>query len=62
VRTAIIGGGITGLAAAWELSLAGRQTVLIEEQPSLGGVIQTASSPPSPPAKSSPANSASAPT
>ncbi|GIU78964.1 MAG: protoporphyrinogen oxidase [Bryobacteraceae bacterium] len=41
MRTAIIGGGITGLAAAWELSLAGRETVLIEEQPSLGGVIQT---------------------
>jgi oxygen-dependent protoporphyrinogen oxidase len=41
VRTAIIGGGITGLAAAYELSLAGREAVLIEEQPSLGGVIQT---------------------
>lgn len=41
MRTAIIGGGITGLSAAYELSLAGCETVLIEEQPALGGVIQT---------------------
>lgn len=41
MRTAIIGGGITGLAAAYELTLAGCEAVLIEEQPSLGGVIQT---------------------
>lgn len=41
MRTAIIGGGITGLAAAYELTLAGREAVLIDEQPSLGGVIQT---------------------
>jgi len=41
VRTAIIGGGITGLAAAYELSLAGCESILIEQQPSLGGVIQT---------------------
>ena len=41
MRTAIIGGGITGLAAAYELSLAGCESILIEQQPSLGGVIQT---------------------
>ncbi len=41
MRTAIIGGGITGLSAAYELAQAGREAVLIEEQPSLGGVIQT---------------------
>lgn len=41
MRTAIIGGGITGLAAAYELTLAGREAVLIDDQPSLGGVIQT---------------------
>ncbi len=41
MRTAIIGGGITGLAAAYELTLAGREAVLIEQEPSLGGVIQT---------------------
>ena len=41
MRAAIIGGGITGLSAAYELAQAGREAVLIEEQPSLGGVIQT---------------------
>jgi len=41
VRTVIIGGGIAGLAAAWELVKAGRETVLIEAQPQLGGVIRT---------------------
>ncbi len=39
--TAIIGGGITGLAAAWELSKAGRPAVLIEKDAALGGVIRT---------------------
>lgn len=39
--TAIIGGGITGLAAAYELVQAGAETVLIEAAPRLGGVIQT---------------------
>ena len=41
MRTVIIGGGIAGLAAAWELAKAGRETVLIEAQPQLGGVIRT---------------------
>jgi len=41
VRTVIIGGGIAGLAAAWELAKAGRETFLVEAQPQLGGVIRT---------------------
>lgn len=40
-RTLIIGGGITGLSAAYELVRLGRPAVLIEEKPKLGGVIQT---------------------
>ncbi|GIU73784.1 MAG: protoporphyrinogen oxidase [Bryobacteraceae bacterium] len=39
--TAIIGGGITGLAAAYELTKAGAEIVLVEAEPRLGGVIQT---------------------
>jgi protoporphyrinogen/coproporphyrinogen III oxidase len=39
--TAVIGGGITGLAAAWELVKAGRPTVLIDQDAALGGVIRT---------------------
>ncbi|MBI5282587.1 MAG: protoporphyrinogen oxidase [Candidatus Solibacter usitatus] len=41
MRTLIIGGGITGLAAAYELVKAGRRSTIIEAQPVLGGVIQT---------------------
>jgi len=41
VRTVVIGGGITGLSAAYELVKAGRRPVLIEAHPQLGGVIQT---------------------
>lgn len=37
----IIGGGITGLSAAYEFSRAGVRSVLIEAQPRLGGVIET---------------------
>ncbi|MCS7044342.1 MAG: protoporphyrinogen oxidase [Bryobacteraceae bacterium] len=40
-RTAIIGGGVTGLAAAYEFVCAGAEAVLIEAEPRLGGVIQT---------------------
>ncbi len=40
-RTLIIGGGITGLAAAYELARLGVPGVLVEQQPRLGGVIQT---------------------
>ena len=41
MRTVIIGGGITGLSAAYELVKAGRRPTIVESQPSLGGVIQT---------------------
>jgi oxygen-dependent protoporphyrinogen oxidase len=41
VRTVIIGGGITGLSAAYELVKAGRRPTIVEQQPQLGGVIQT---------------------
>jgi oxygen-dependent protoporphyrinogen oxidase len=37
----IIGGGVTGLAAAYQLVRAGRALVLVEAQPRLGGVVQT---------------------
>jgi oxygen-dependent protoporphyrinogen oxidase len=40
-RTAILGGGISGLAAAWELAKAGQPAVLIEQDAALGGVIRT---------------------
>ncbi len=40
-RAAIIGGGISGLSAAYELARAGVHPVLIELRPRLGGVIQT---------------------
>ena len=38
---AIIGGGISGLSAAYYLSKAGISSTLIEARPHLGGVIQT---------------------
>ncbi|MBI5084652.1 MAG: protoporphyrinogen oxidase [Acidobacteria bacterium] len=41
VRTLIIGGGITGLSAAYELVKGGSKPTIIEAQPVLGGVIQT---------------------
>lgn len=37
----IVGGGISGLSAAWYLSRAGLPCTLIEKQPRLGGVIET---------------------
>lgn len=39
---AVVGGGITGLAAAWELVQAGAQVALYEAGPRLGGRILTA--------------------
>jgi oxygen-dependent protoporphyrinogen oxidase len=42
-RIAIIGGGITGLAAAYEALRAGLRPVLIEKERELGGVIRTES-------------------
>ena len=41
MRTVIIGGGVTGLSAAYELVQAGQRPTLIEAQPFLGGVVQT---------------------
>jgi oxygen-dependent protoporphyrinogen oxidase len=41
MRIAIIGGGITGLTAAYALRNSGFQITLVERAPQLGGVIQT---------------------
>jgi len=41
VKTVIIGGGISGLTAAYDLARAGREAVLIDSQAALGGVMQT---------------------
>ncbi len=40
-RVAVIGGGIAGLAAAWELHKGGARVTLLESRPRLGGVIVT---------------------
>ena len=40
-RITIVGGGISGLSAAYYLTKAGHECTLIEAQPRLGGVIQT---------------------
>lgn len=40
-RAIIVGGGISGLSAAYELSKAGVPSTIIERRPRLGGVIQT---------------------
>src|SRR5260370_13027139 len=42
-RTIIIGGGISGLAASYDLARAGLEHTLIEKQTRLGGVIETRS-------------------
>lgn len=42
-QVAIVGGGIAGLSAAYELSKAGVPHILIEKRPRLGGVIETRS-------------------
>ncbi|MEZ4732033.1 MAG: protoporphyrinogen oxidase [Caldilineaceae bacterium] len=39
----ILGGGIAGLSAAWQLQQAGLRYTLVEAAPRLGGMIQTAS-------------------
>ncbi len=39
---AIVGGGISGLSAAWYLTQAGHACTLVESRPCLGGVISTA--------------------
>ena len=40
-RVAVIGGGITGLAAAWELQRAGRVVTVFESSDAFGGKIRT---------------------
>lgn len=40
-RAVVIGGGIAGLAAAWELHQGGARVTLLESRPRLGGVIVT---------------------
>ena len=40
-RALIVGGGISGLSAAYELSKAGIPSTIVERRPRLGGVIQT---------------------
>src|SRR6266446_8901727 len=40
-RVAIVGGGISGLSAAYDLSRAGADCTILEKQPRLGGVIET---------------------
>lgn len=40
-RVAVVGGGIAGLAAAWELQRRGLEFVVLEASPRCGGVIRT---------------------
>src|SRR3984957_14149824 len=40
-RVIVVGGGISGLSAAYDLSRAGIDCLVLEKQPRLGGVIQT---------------------
>jgi oxygen-dependent protoporphyrinogen oxidase len=40
-QTVIVGGGVSGLSAAYDLARAGMPHVLIEQRPRLGGVIET---------------------
>ncbi len=41
VRVAIVGGGISGLSAAWELARQGIEVALFEASARLGGIIET---------------------
>jgi hydroxysqualene dehydroxylase len=41
VRAAVVGGGLAGLAAAFELVDAGHEVTLYEARPTLGGAVQT---------------------
>ena len=40
-RVAVVGAGITGLAAAWELAQGGAEPIVLESEPRAGGVIVT---------------------
>jgi len=41
VRAAVVGGGLAGLAAAFDLVDAGAEVTLLEARPTLGGAVQT---------------------
>ena len=41
MRTAVVGGGLAGLAAALELVDAGHEVTLYEARPTVGGAVQT---------------------
>jgi squalene-associated FAD-dependent desaturase len=41
VKVAVVGGGLSGLAAALELVDAGHEVTLVEARPTLGGAVQT---------------------
>jgi oxygen-dependent protoporphyrinogen oxidase len=41
IRPIVIGGGVAGLAAAYEFAQSGQRALVIEERPRLGGVVQT---------------------
>ncbi|HZC28425.1 MAG TPA: FAD-dependent oxidoreductase, partial [Gaiellaceae bacterium] len=41
VRSAVVGGGVAGLAAALELADGGHEVTLYEARPTLGGKVQT---------------------
>src|SRR5256885_14556437 len=41
MKAAVVGGGLAGLAAALELVDSGREVVLYEARPTLGGAVQT---------------------
>jgi oxygen-dependent protoporphyrinogen oxidase len=43
MKVAVLGGGLTGLSAAWRLSLAGHSVRLFESAPRLGGSVVTES-------------------
>jgi protoporphyrinogen/coproporphyrinogen III oxidase len=44
MTVAVLGGGVTGLTAAWRLSTAGHKVRLFEASPRLGGVVRSESS------------------
>ena len=41
LRLLVVGGGITGLAAAWEASIQGAEVLLVEASERFGGKLRT---------------------